>query len=199
MTQPTTADDLRSLWQSMPTTPIVISADAMRAKARAFQSRVRVRNLVDYAAHALVVAAFVSFAIQPWATPLMRIGLALLCLGTLLVALGTHHRARAAAMPAGASATALIDFHRTELTRQRDAMASAWSWYWLPYLPGVAVLIAAFWSLSGDLDGTSIAREILFPTIAGFVIVSAVGVPLHLLGAAHLQRRIDDLDRYKEK
>jgi len=34
-----------------------------------------------------------------------------------------------------------IDFHRSELMRQHDLLATVWSWYLLPFTPGLVVFL----------------------------------------------------------
>jgi hypothetical protein len=199
MTTPVTADNIRSLWQKMPTDTLAISADEMRLKARKFQSSVRVRNFIEYVAFVIVVLGFGSFVVssttwQGKATAILMI----LCAGVAVWNL--HRRGKAIATPAGASANALIDFQRAELTRQRDLLLTTWRWYFLPFLPGIVAFMIVGWMglLGNDVPLERVQRNIVGVGV-GFVVIFAIGILLQLLGAAHLQRRIEDLDRYKEK
>lgn len=190
--------DLQSLWQSMPTTPVTITAEDMRARATAFQRKVRRRNLVEYIASGFVVIVFGWYATWPVpATPLWPIANIMIIIGVLAVVWNLHRLARAATPPSGASAASLIDFQRAEYVRQRNALKSVWLWYIGPVVPGLIVwFIAAGVGMPGlipmraiiGLGGTALVAALVFGVI----------ILLNLLGAARLQRMIDDLDRNKE-
>ena len=191
--------DLQSLWQSMPTTPVTITADEMRTRASAFQRKVRRRNLVEYIASGFVVIVFGWYATWPVpATPLWPIANIMIIIGVMVVVWNLHRLARAATPPSGASATSLIDFQRAELTRQRDALKSVWLWYIGPVVPGLVLWLVAMGIGTADhAPGRTIAN------LAGTAVVAALVfggiILLNLLGAARLQRQIEDLDRYSEK
>ncbi len=192
------SDSIQSLWQSMPTTPMLLSAADLRARSQAFRGKVSRRNLREYIAGAVVIALFSWYATFPSATtPMWPIGCVLIVAGTLVVSWNLH-RYGARATPAEASLDALIDFHRAELVRQRDALTSVWLWYLMPFAPGVILIFADMWL--GAAARTSPLRASIGVGFAAFVFI-AVGVGtvlLNLLGAAWIQRRIDDLDRYKD-
>ena len=191
--------DLQSLWQSMPTTSVTITAEEMRLRAMAFQRKVRRRNLVEYIATAVVVAAFGWYATLPVpATPLWPIANLMIVAGALVIAWNLHRLARAATPPSGASAASLIDFQRGELTRQRDALKSVWLWYVGPVVPGFVLWLVAMGIGTPDhAPVRPIASLAITAVVAAFVFGGVI--QLNLLGAARLQRMIDDLERYKEK
>lgn len=100
MTTPIPPDDIRSLWQSQPTTELTISAAEMRERANTFQERIRRRNRVEYIACAVVIAAFSWYATWPKpATPLWPIANLLIIAGVLLIAFNLHRYGRAAPVP----------------------------------------------------------------------------------------------------
>jgi len=198
MTTPVTADNIRSLWQKMPTDTVVITADEMRAKTLKFEHRVRRRNFIEYGATVFVVVIFGWYATWPKpATPLWPIANILVVLGALYVAFSLHRHARAASAPPGASVTGLIDFHRAELARQRNALVTVWRWYVLPFAPGLVLWFVAMWVGTAPGAQPKVAAAMI---IAGlFCIAVCAGIILlNFLGAARLQRMIEDLDRYKE-
>jgi len=84
-------------------------------------------------------------------------------------------------------AMSCLEFHRSEIVRQRDLLRSVW-WYLLPPAPGV-LLIAV---------GPALERPELWAVALGAVSVIAVtfaGIGLlNQRVARKLQRRIDDLD-----
>lgn len=195
---PVNPGDLRSLWQAMPATPVIVTAEEMRLRAAAFQRKVRGRNIVEYVASAFVVVVFGWYATWPKpATPLWPIANIMIIVGVLVVVWNLHRLARASVPPAGADATSLIDFQRAEFTRQRDALKSVWLWYIGPIVPGVILwLVAKGIDLApanptGALIGL-VGMALIATLVFGLIIL------LNLLGAARLQRMIDDLDRYRE-
>lgn len=197
--KPVSPGDLRSLWQTMAVETVSVSMEEMRAKANAFQKRIRRRNFIEYAATIVVVIVLSWYATWPSRAGLLwPVSNGLIIVGMLIVALNLHLRGRAVAPPAEASARSLIDFQRAELTRQRDALRSVWLWYILPVVPGIIL-----WFIAIGIDMTTRHPERALVALSGaamvVVLVFVIIILLNLLGAARLQRMIDDLDRHKEK
>jgi len=198
--KPYEAHKLHALWQSMPTDAIVISAEEMRLRAAKFEKRVRSRNLREYVACVIVVAVFGWYATFKSTTILWPIANLMIALATIYVGFSLHRKGKAARTPPGGSVPSLVDFHREALVRQRDALKTVWRWYLLPFVPGLVLWFVAMWIG----HGAEAARPAAFATalVMTFVFCAMVFVAillLNLLGAARLQRMIDDLDRYKEK
>jgi hypothetical protein len=198
MTKVVSAEDIRSLWQKMPSDTVVITPEEMRAKAHVFERRVGRRNLGEYIASAIVIVVFSWYATFPEpATPLWPIGNILIVLATLFVVFMLH-RGRAARTPSAGSVDTLVGFHRAELARQRDLLLTVWRWYLLPFAPGLVLMFAAMWigapaEHQGRIAGVLIMVILLFAAVAIGIVL------LNLLAAARLQRMIEDLDRYTEK
>lgn len=191
--------DLRSLWQTMPATPVTITAEEMRLRATAFQRKVSRRNLVEYIATAVVVAAFGWYATFPVpATPLWPIANLMIVAGALVIAWNLHRLARASAPPSGASAASLIDFQRAEYVRQRDALKSVWLWYVGPVVPGFVLWLVAMGISTPDHAPARTMAGLAATAVIAALVFGGV-ILLNLLGAARLQRLIEDLDRYSEK
>jgi hypothetical protein len=197
--KPITAEDIRSLWQSMPSDTVAISAEDMRMKAQKFQTGIRVRNFIEYAAFAFVSVFFTKAAWEAttWQGKAAAVGM---ILSGFVAVWNLYRRGRAIATPTNASAVALIDFQRSELSRQRDVLLTTWRWYFLPFVPGIAFFCVIAWMglLGNGVPIERVQRGVIVVLILFFAIF-AIGMLLQLLGAAHLQRRIEDLDRYKEK
>jgi len=190
---------LRSLWQKMPTDAVIISADEMRAKAQKFERRIRRRNFIEYGAILFVVAVFSWYATWPKpATPLWPIANILIVLGALYVAFNLRRLARAASAPPVASVTGLIDFHRAELIRQRNALVTVWRWYLLPVVPGFVLWFVAQWVGAPPGAQATVAAGMIMLVLICIAVFAGI-ILLNFLGAARLQRMIEDLDRYKEK
>jgi hypothetical protein len=194
--KPVSPGDLRSLWRTMPVETVTVSMEEMRAKAEGFQKRIRRRNFIEYAATLIVVVVLSWYATLPSRAGLLwPVSHGFIIVGMLIVALNLYLRGRAAAPPAEASAQSLIDFQRAELTRQRDALRTVWLWYILPVVPGIIL-----WFIAIGIDMTARNPERALIALSGaaivVVLVFVIIILLNLLGAARLQRMIDDLSRY---
>ena len=199
MTNTPDPGDLRSLWQIMPTSPITLSVEELRAHATKFERKVRRRNLVEYIAAACVVVIFGWYAtFREPATPLWPIANLMIVAGVLVVVWNLHRLARASKPPPGADAASLIDFQRAEFVRQRNALKSVWLWYIGPMIPGLIV-----WFIAAAVGTPNLSPMRAAIGLGGTALVAAlvfgVIILLNLLGAARLQRQIDDLECYKEK
>ncbi len=194
-----TAEELRALWQDLPTDTVFITAGEMRAKAEAFQRRMRRRNLTEYAACALVILVFGWYATfsEP-ATPLWPLANGLIILASIFAAFRLHQRGRAEPVPVSATVATLLDFQRAELKRQRDLLVTAWRWYVLPFLPGLVLFFVSLWI--GRAPGMSETHLIFVSGVTLLIVLLVIAGVLifNLTAAVRLQRRIDDFDRYKE-
>jgi hypothetical protein len=189
------AHELRALWQRLPTVPVNVSPAEMRARAERFQAHIRRRNLTEYLAAFATAAGLVWYA--SWGISwLWSTGAILTALGVGFYAFAWHRRGRAAAIPDWQTTT-LLDFHRAELARQRDALLSMWR-LGLPLLPGITLLLIGWWNVA--VTRLSYAQLVLTAVIVGLlsVIVVLWTTMLQFAGAARFQRIIEDLDRYRE-
>ncbi len=92
------------------------------------------------------------------------------------------------------SGEALIDFHRGELTRQRDALRSVAVWYLAPFFPGVILLFLGRW-FQAHASHRPVGLDHLIIVLCG-VIIALFWLVVWLLNqrvAERLQRRIDEL------
>ena len=170
----------------------------IHARSERFQSRIRNRNLIEYVAAGSVVAVF-GWMIAPVPEPIVQVGAALIVLGALYVCWKLHQLGRAATrseMDAGAQSWAA--FHRAELTRQREALRTVWSWYLAPFVPGMLVFLAGV-SFTEANPAPFPARLGVF--LASLTLMAAVFAVIWLLNARaarRLQREIEALDRARE-
>lgn len=192
-------NDLQSLWQSMPTPIVTLTADEIRTRASAFERKVKRRNLTEYVAAVVVIAAFGWYATLPLAATLLwPVANIAIIIGALVVVWNLHRIGRAAATPASAEFGALLDFHRAELVRQRDALRTVWLWYIAPFLPGLALWFTALWIGTPEALKTPTWAMALGGSALFAALICASVIALNLLGAARLQRLIDELDKLKE-
>jgi hypothetical protein len=186
---------VEALWQGQPTEPPHISPEDLRRKMDRFERRIYWRNVREYVAGAFVVAAF---GYYEWRFPtvLMRIGSGLMILGTLYVMYELHRRASARTAPAELGMSTCLDFHRRELERQRDALRSVWTWYLLPFVPGMIVFLAGMAWIVLKANPAVMLRALIGLGVMG-IVVAAVFFAVWKLNrwtANKLQSRIDALN-----
>jgi hypothetical protein len=192
-------EDLQSLWQSTPTTPISVSVDDMRARSARFAQKVRRRNMAEYIACIVGAGIFTWYATWPEpATPLWPVANMMIVAGLFVIAWNLHRLTRAMTPPESASAESLIDFQRTEYVRQRDALKSVWLWYIGPVMPGLIL-----WFIAAG-DGTKTPDMLTrFVGLGGAAVISLLVfgaiIGINLLGASRLQNLIDELDKFGDQ
>ena len=153
--------------------------------AQRFQSRIRNRNMIEYIAAAFVVVFF-GWTAATVPEPIVQVGAGLIMAGALYVCWQLYRLGRAATGgELAAGAQSWITFHRTELTRQRDALRTVWSWYFAPFLPGMLVFLAGV-SFTEANPAPFPARLGVF--LAGLGIMAAVFAVIWLLNAVAAKR-----------
>jgi hypothetical protein len=195
MTNESGSEDMKNLWQSQPTEPPKIRPEDFRKKMNKFERRIFWRNVREYVAGAAVIAAF-GYYEWKFRAVLVRIGSGLIIAGTLYVMYQLHRRASTRSAPADLGLSTCIEFHRKSLERQRDALRTVWSWYLLPFVPGLAVFVigsmVSQWAAHGHLEiGSFVSPGIMA------VIFFAVW-RLNRRAAVRLQTRIDELNTLKQ-
>lgn len=186
MTEQPPPDDIKALWREQTTESHPMTLE--RIHARGFQSRIRRRNLVEYVASAIVVAAFSGYVVF-LPSPILKLASAMTVVGCLVVVWQLHRRGSARALPPGASGQSSLAFHRAELVRQRDALRTVWLWYLAPFAPGMVLFNVG---LLLRQPGPPLAQRLVLPAM---MLAVFVGIwLLNLKGARRLQREIDDLD-----
>jgi hypothetical protein len=184
-------DDICNLWQGQGSGAMPPTLEELRKKGDKFHSQIVWRNLREYLAVALMVPYFGYFV---WTSrmPLMRVGNGLMIAGLLYMAFQLHRRAAAADAPAKMGWKTCLNFHRAQLERQRDALASVWKWYLGPLVPGLATILAASCM-------AAFRRSVLI----GMLTIGAAGLMalalwwmgrLNRKAAARIQRHIDALE-----
>jgi hypothetical protein len=190
-------NDMTTVWKNQPVERIEISLEEIRRKAQKLEKGVWWRNLREYAASAIVIATFgYTFLVSP--PILVRAGCGLLIAGTLFVVYTLHRRGASRTVLAELAFRTCVDFHRMELERQRDLLRSVWTWYLLPFVPGMIVFLLGLFRRTMQLPNAPAHAGVIVTT---FTLVAAgcallfVGVgKLNQWGARKLQREIDALD-----
>ena len=185
--------DIKTLWKNQTPEETVTLAN-IHAKAAQFQTRIHRRNMIEYVASAFVVVVFGWYI---WIFPgwMMKTGSALVILAVLHIVWRLHRSGAARTVP---DALDLVAFHRQELVRQQKLVRTAWSWYILPTVPGMLLMLLGRWyqvhvpwrTLRSDHE------VIVLGAIIAALIVAIVWL-VQVIGAARLQRKIDELDRLK--
>lgn len=180
--------DMRAVWQNQPVERMGLSLEDLRHKARRLQTVVLWRNVREYVAMAVAVAAFGYYAWK-FHTPIVRAGALLSIAGTMYVIRQLSRRGGAIRVPADMARHTCLDFHRTELERQRDLLRDVWKWSLLPLVPGLAVFLLGLGvePLAGrhwlPVAGTALA------CLLAFILVGSV----NHAAARKLQQQIDAL------
>ena len=133
-------EDIRRLWKGQADDLPDLLLDTVQTRSRMLERRVHRRNIGEYAA-ALVVVAFVLPRI--WTAPngVLAAGGAVLLAGIAYVTYRMHAFGSARTMPSDLATRSCVEFHRAELERQRDLLQNIWTWYLLPFWPGMGLIL----------------------------------------------------------
>jgi len=192
---------LCDLWQKDPDNSPRFTPDELQNRMSRYERSIRRRNLREYLAAGFVAGIFAYYC---WIFPtlLLRIGCGLIIIGTAYVVYQLHRRASARPMPADMGLRNCVDFQRAELVRQRDALNAVWTWYLLPFLPGMAVFLIGLFYFTMQLTEAAGRHFHMGAAVAGFGLVAGC-IALVFLAiwrlnrsvAKKLQKEIDDLEQ----
>lgn len=136
----------KTLWKEQAMTPQTFSAQTLAEKARAHEKLIGRRNLREYIAGGLagafflvIVAIMLANGIDSLADGVRVTGFGLAALASGFVVFQLRRRTALPAPDASPTARAL----RGDLVRQRDALDTAWLWYFAPFLPGFFLIYGA--------------------------------------------------------
>jgi hypothetical protein len=189
---PSDRHDLQALWRAQPPEHEAMTLAQIHQNASTFERRVRRRNLIEYAAAAVVVLALSPLLLKS-ASWMVQAGAGLTMAAAVMVAWHIHRIAAARPTPDGD--VSIVAFRRQELARQRDALRSVGRWYLAPFIPGTALLMAGRW-FQAHVPGRSLAVDHLAIAAGSAVVIVVFAAiwALNQLGARRLQREIDALD-----
>lgn len=184
------SNHLKDLWQELSADPVRFTLEDLHRDEEKLRKRVGRRSVVGGGAALIVAVLFaVSFFVFP--NLVQRIG-------SVLTVLGAGYgiiqlRLRPSHVMPDMGETESIRFYRAELERQRDFHRAWWLWSRLIILlPGPVV-----WMV-GSVRAWPKAATLTWWTLATFLILAAVAVPLNLRLARQYQRRIDALDAWQK-
>jgi hypothetical protein len=184
--------DIKALWhnQKLEEKDMITLSD-IRERARTYQSAVRWRNVALYAYGVLNIAASIwlilSGRLAEYTYPM------LLMIGAhLFVLWQVNRRIGARPLPEELAARTALNHYRAELERQRDALANAWLWYILPFMPAFVweVWIRAF--MVNNIPPNANRNIILFIVLGAIFFWTAVWLAFSR-AALKLQLQIERL------
>ena len=120
-----------------------MSAEALRQRSGKFEKKIRRRNVREYVASLLAAAAFGYFFVTTHAV-LFRTAYVLFIVGLGWMVYQLHRKTSTRTMPSAMGASTSLQFFRSELERQRDAVKNVWPWYLAPMVPGFVILTVAY-------------------------------------------------------
>jgi hypothetical protein len=190
------ADPIKTLWQTQSKETEAMRLEDIVSKARAFQARVRRRNLIN---NIVAVPGIAAFAIFVYVFPgwMIKTG-SLLCILAAVYSVWQQHRQAAPRRLPEAPAAALVDFYRAELVRDRDAVGGNWLWGIAPMLPGLALIVLGRWfqDHAHDVPVEFDRQAIVLGTIIA-VLTIVIAVLVNRIHVYRLQRQIDELDHLR--
>jgi hypothetical protein len=188
--------DIRRLWQSQKAEQVSMTIAGLQARAHNFNARWRASFVAEYAACAFAIAAFGAVM---WLAPgwMIKAGSAMVISAALFVIVQLRRRGpkRVPEPELGAS---IYAFHRAELVRARDSLASSWAWYIAPFIPGIALMFLGRF-VQFHAPGRPIAADHLIVGLAAMLvaIVFVAIAAFNLKRARWLQKKIDDVDGWR--
>ncbi len=190
--------DIKTAWQSQPIeehTMMTIQDLQLRAeKSRARFSR---RNLLLYAYSAFNIIAGL-WLVANDAFPNMKAPMLLMIVAHLFVLWQVWKRFGLSEMPAASSGQTALQFHRQEIERQHGAVAKAWLWYILPFMPAL-IWELAIWLRSidaGTADGAAAMQVFVMVVFSAMLFWGCVWL-LFSRHASRLELELERVSRLK--
>lgn len=182
----------RGSWQDGTAAAPLPPLEELRGRADRFRRKIVRRNWIEYAAGIFVLVAF-GFGMVTAPLAALRIGCALTVGGTLVILWQLHRRASPLTPMEQGGQLSVLDYQRRELVRQRDALDSIFTWYLLPLVPGMLVILASpLLSLplaQWDWPPVDAQMAMAFPVFV-FVVIYL----LNKRAARQLQGQIDEIE-----
>ena len=180
--------DLNRLWQDQPTEEVRMAIEEIRDRAHKMKKKADRRNLREFAAAALVVIICIALGTRERNVAVL-IGAGLLVLGTLYAVYHLHKFGTVRSMPPDLGLKDCLDFRRAELVRQLNLYRTVWWWYFLPFVPGAALI------LIGRAVEHPERKWLALGVAIAFVVTGLILGKLNQRVARRVQGRIDELDR----
>ncbi|HKV80717.1 MAG TPA: hypothetical protein VJP02_21390 [Candidatus Sulfotelmatobacter sp.] len=180
---------VQKIWQDQPVEGIKMSAEEIRRRAGKFERRIRRRNLRE-SVGCMIVSGLFAYFLYDTHNVLFRIAYGLFIVAMIWIAIQLHRKGFVTSLPAGLEASSSLQFFRTELERQRDAIRNVWPWYLAPLVPGYVMLTIAY--------AVSFPRPLRWIGAGAFdlfAVLMFLGIwKMNMRAARCLQRLIDELN-----
>lgn len=184
-------DRIKRAWQSSVEIAGALPLDEVRKGADKFYRVVKWRNRIEYVACAAVIVIF-GYYFFTYEHVLHKLGSVLVIAAAIYTPWQLHRRASAVA-PEMAGTMPIYAFLRGQLVRQRDALKSIFGWYILPFVPGIALMIAGN-GLDPKIEAAGPPHWVRWLSlVAMFAIVGVIWWGNQVV-ARRLQKRIDEID-----
>jgi len=183
-------DPAKQAWQASVEIGAALPIEEVRKGADKLYRGVRVRNALEYAACAAIVA-FYAPKVFTLDSIVLRVAAGLSVVGALFIAWQLHRRATAD-RPGVAGTVPIMQFVRAQLVRQRDALGGMLWWYLLPLAPGM-ILSWLGTVLERQPDGLASWAGALLALSIMLAIFAGVWW-LNQLSSRKLQKHIDEID-----
>ena len=181
--------ELIELWHSQQLEGKELSMEALHSKISALERKIKIRNAIEYAS-ALVVLFTFGYQLFVGENVYVRIGALLITIAAINVMYFLHNRGSAMNIPEELGRTASLDFYRASLVRQRNLHQSVWTWYLLPFVPGIALSLFGFAVRDGAiLNQPSPVGERGTATVASTLIFAGIMAAILFFIAAWNKRR----------
>ncbi len=186
----------RDSWKKEGPTGSPPDLEDLRDRAGKFRNKVRRRNTIEFLAGGLVIVVFAAIA---WSAPisLVRVGAALVIAGACIVCWQLFRRTTPLSPPEKGGKLSVLEFHKRELTRQRDALKSIIGWYILPLLPGVTFMLSIP-LLSGAESPLNEEPPYTLLKLGLLVVLTVFLVVANRVAAGKLQTEIEEIDALLE-
>lgn len=192
---------VKDLWQSEPAEPQKIAIEDLRRKMDKLERSVFWRNIREYVAGAFVIGIFGYYELK-FTTLILRIGSGMIIAGTLYALFQLHRKGSVAHAPAEMALSTCLDFQRQELERQRNALRAVWTWYLLPFVPGLCVFLVGLFDMAMDIARAAgrpthapLAALMMALVAAMMAAVLFAVWKMNAWAANKLQAQIDELGR----
>ena len=184
-------DPAKQAWQASVEIAGAPPLEDVRKNADKFYRNYRLRNRIEYVAGAIgaVVFTVIGFTAP---TIVHQVGFAMLVAAMIYMPWQLHRRA-SAVLPEMAGGVPIYDFLRGELVRQRDNHRRVLWWYLLPFVPGVALIIAGN-GLDPEIEAAGPPIWARWLILAGILAFGRFVWWIHQMAARKLQERIDEID-----
>lgn len=191
-------NDLRTIWQSQPTEPTLMTLETIRLKTQELHAKTR-RALLRGAAASLLVVGIAAYGFRFSDGPIMRFAFALAIAWSLAGQYFANRGMRSTIMPINAALSTDLRSYAQEVERRRSLSARFFLWSFGPVLFAIGnlvILIANFGIRNrGILVEETLSRMVPFLTLLVIWIVSVFVIRLR--EQRELQRDIHELSAFE--